>query len=172
MTPPAVSRTERSAPVRWLAAAVAWWTGLPIGVRACLPPAVMLFLWWSSSRQPTGGESSIVKALLHNSAHVFVYGALAAAWWMVLWRRSPAPYLGVVAWVLSVAYGVVDELHQAAVPGRTCSLGDLGSDAAGAWLAILSLRWLQLVEERSRRMMLLAAISALLAVLVATFLPV
>jgi VanZ family protein len=38
--------------------------------------------------------------------------------------------------LLSVAYGIVDEVHQSFVPGRVCSVVDVLSDAFGAALAI------------------------------------
>ncbi len=164
-----MSDPSPAAPLRWLAAAVAWWIRLPVALRCCLPPALMLVLWWSSSRQPTGGEASVVKSFLHNGAHILAYGALATAWWTLFVRRVPPPYLGATAWGLSVAYGVVDELHQAAVPGRTCSVADLGSDAVGAWLAILCLHWLHLQHERARTMIPWAVCLAVLAVSLATF---
>lgn len=145
---------------------------MPVALRACLPPGLMLFLWWSSARQPTGGEASVVKSFLHNGAHILAYGALAAAWWTLLVRRVQPPYLGVAAWGLSLAYGVVDELHQAVVPGRTCSVTDLGSDAVGAWLAILCLCWLHQQQWRARAMIPWAVCAAVLAVSLATFVPV
>ena len=40
----------------------------------------------------------------------------------------------VVAIVVAVGYGAVDELHQAQVPGRDSSWGDLAADAVGALL--------------------------------------
>jgi VanZ family protein len=132
----------------------------------------MLFLWWSSSRQPTAGEASAVKSFLHNGAHIVAYGALATAWWTLLVRRVPPAHLGTAAWLVSVTYGVVDELHQAAVPGRTCSVTDLGSDAAGAWLAILCLNWLYLQHGRARALIPLAVCVAVIAVSLATFVPV
>lgn len=164
--------SARAAPVRWLAAVVACWIRMPVALRACLPPALMLVLWWSSSREPTGGEASVVKSFLHNGAHVLAYGALATAWWTLFARRLPPTYLGTAVWSLSVAYGVVDELHQAAVPGRTCSVMDLGSDAVGAWLAILCLDWLHLQHGRALAMIPLAVCAAVVAVSLATFVPV
>ncbi len=41
------------------------------------------------------------------------------------------------AFVLAAAYGVIDELHQAFVPGRTSSVDDALLDAFGAALPVL-----------------------------------
>ena len=37
--------------------------------------------------------------------------------------------------VISIIYGITDEIHQYFVPGRHCSLSDVGSDTVGAILA-------------------------------------
>jgi VanZ family protein len=42
-----------------------------------------------------------------------------------------------VAWCLAVAYGVSDEFHQSFVPNRHAELRDLGSDAIGAFVAVI-----------------------------------
>lgn len=114
----------------------------------------------------------MVKSFLHNGAHILAYGALATAWWTLLVRRLPPTYLGAVSWSLSVAYGVVDELHQSAVPGRTCSVMDLGSDAMGAWLAILCMCWLHHQQGRARKLIPFAVLASVVAVSLATFVPV
>ncbi len=77
-------------------------------------------------------------------AHMAVYGLLSAAilhglaggrWRDVTWPRF------LLAVLLSAAYGLTDEYHQAFVPGRTPSAGDLAADlvggalgAGGAWV--------------------------------------
>jgi len=38
--------------------------------------------------------------------------------------------------IFTSGYGIVDELHQILVPGRSCSLGDWLADTAGALLAV------------------------------------
>lgn len=43
----------------------------------------------------------------------------------------------IAAFLLTVAYGVSDELHQAYVPSRVASVGDAIADASGAGLSIL-----------------------------------
>lgn len=42
-----------------------------------------------------------------------------------------------VAWCAAVAYAMTDELHQALVPGRHATWGDIGWDAGGAGLAVI-----------------------------------
>lgn len=77
-------------------------------------------------------------------AHLALYAVLGAA---LAWGRhrstAPAPR----PWVLLGAgalYGLADEGHQALVPGRYVSLGDLAADTAGLalgyWLFTLFLR--------------------------------
>lgn len=44
---------------------------------------------------------------------------------------------GVQAWLLSVGYGVFDEIHQRFVPGRTPAIDDLIADALGAAAVIV-----------------------------------
>lgn len=67
-------------------------------------------------------------------AHLVVYGVLGAA---LAWAGHRGPHPAprpVVLWALGVLYGISDEAHQAFVPGRDVSLGDLAADAAGVAL--------------------------------------
>src|SRR5262249_3735044 len=68
-------------------------------------------------------------------AHVTVYAALAVLLWIGLPTSDP---LVVIVTVLMV--GVLDELHQAALPGRTADLADIFADACGIGVAFLLLR--------------------------------
>jgi VanZ family protein len=70
-----------------------------------------------------------------HTAHFAAYAVLAGvclralaggAWRGVTWRRAAG------AWLLTVAYGVSDELHQIAVPGRFAAFDDVIADALGA----------------------------------------
>lgn len=56
------------------------------------------------------------------------------------WRSQPMS-TALLALGLTVGYGVLDELHQSFVPGRDASLHDVGSDVAGAALAV-ALFWI------------------------------
>lgn len=81
---------------------------------------------------------------VYTLAHVFVFGILFLlgeraffhqAWSSYLQRNS---FLG--AFVLTCAYGILDEIHQSFVPGRSPDAMDVLADAAGAILMMLLLR--------------------------------
>jgi len=128
---------------RGLAALVDGYLRLPRWLRALAPIAGMSILWWSSSRTPGDEPASVARALAHNAMHIVAYAGLAAAFWLLLSPRPAGrivPWRSRAAWLLAVAYGVVDELHQSQVPGRDCSFVDVCSDACGAGIAVIALR--------------------------------
>jgi VanZ family protein len=61
---------------------------------------------------------------------VLVVRALAGGW-----PRPISARVAALAWLVTVGYGVTDEIHQTLVPGRTGDVADLYADAAGATLA-------------------------------------
>jgi len=75
---------------------------------------------------------SMVDYIVRKVGHMLVFGVLAvlivAAW---PGRRSK-----IAALVLTIAYAVSDETHQAFVPGRHADPLDVGFDTAGALLAL------------------------------------
>lgn len=78
---------------------------------------------------------------LYNLGHAFLYGVLAACWALCLPREGGWPRLGLregaLVLALSLAFALLDERLQRAVPGRTSSAWDLGTDAAGALSMLL-----------------------------------
>jgi VanZ family protein len=154
---------------------VGWWGRLPAALRMCLPLAVMLLLWWSSSRQPTEQEPSQLRAVLHNGMHVVAYAALAGSWLLALVRTGDSPSrlarAVLASFLLAVAYGAVDELHQSFVPGRVCSIADLVTDAAGSVLALLVLRSLLGAGRLAWRQIVLTLVICLGCVAFATWGP-
>ena len=76
------------------------------------------------------------------AAHLILYTGLALllCWALTAGGGSradtPAWALAIVTLALTVLYGVVDEIHQAFVPGRNASEADLLLDAVGAALGI------------------------------------
>ena len=88
-------------------------------------------LWWLSSRPlafdaPAGSDKV---------AHVAAYAVLALLFRCALgpgWRS--AGIVTFVAALIAAGYGVIDEIHQSFVPGRTPSVTDAVADAVGAAL--------------------------------------
>lgn len=74
---------------------------------------------------------------LQNLLHVPVYGGLALSWW---WALEPQVHAVrsrlIAAFVLTVLYGLVDEIWQLYIPGRYGSITDLALDAFGAIVAL------------------------------------
>ncbi len=105
--------------------------------RAWVPLAAWLaFIWLLSSSPSKAPGGSAAWGWAANLTHAALFGVLAL-WgallaprqggWPVLDRRASLGLLGLV-----FAYGLLDELHQAAVPGRDASLLDLFTDLSGA----------------------------------------
>ena len=145
----------------------------PRRLRWCVPGLGMAALWWSSSRVPGGDLPAFGGALVHNAMHVVAYGLVAGSAWLA-WSRAPAGarqrLRSTGAWALGALYGVVDELHQAYVPGRDCSMFDVLSDFAGAALAVALLRGVVGVSKRWRLEASVAACLGVVGVVSATFL--
>jgi VanZ family protein len=65
------------------------------------------------------------------------------------------PRLSLARWwtfVLVALYGVLDELHQVVVPGRSTSIVDLLVDGLGGFLGAAAWTWLAFPSERSLRL--------------------
>lgn len=108
--------------------AVAW---LPV-------VAYTLLIWWLSSQvfQLTLIEEVPLK---DKGVHFLEYGAMGffiAHAVNTTWPGRGAAFV-LVSVMMTAATGLLDELHQAFVPGRSSDLGDLIADTAGALCAAL-----------------------------------
>jgi VanZ family protein len=75
-----------------------------------------------SANQPGTWLSSPIQ----NALHIPTYGLLAALlWWSLIPRIQSVRIQAVSACLIAAAYGALDELHQALVPGRTSSFSDI-----------------------------------------------
>ncbi len=115
--------------------------------RVLIPLAIMALIFVLSSIPGTDRPDEFrlddpdtwLSSPLQNALHIPVYGVLVVSWWwsLIPWSRS-ARLQAVVAGLIAASYGVLDELHQRMVPGRTCSVEDvvfnLIGAAAGGWL--------------------------------------
>lgn len=101
----------------------------------------MGLIWWLSSQPDPGPDLGALDVAAAKAAHLVLYGTLWLAFaWALRFERPLA------AFGLTVAYGAVDELHQAQVEGRTGTPVDVAIDAIGAALA-----WAATAAVRRRR---------------------
>jgi VanZ family protein len=101
--------------------------------------ALIFFL----SSRPGSAYPDIDVPGLDKVVHFCLYGPLGAG----LYRWLDRPLL---AWGLTVAWGVSDEAHQAFVPQRTPSAADVAADAIGGAAGILLWRWRRRLQVADR----------------------
>jgi VanZ family protein len=99
-------------------------------------------------------ESDPLMLLAQNFAHTPVFAALAFCWLRALggsgaMEISGAAYAGAASSAMVCA--VMDEWHQASVPGRHASVGDLFLDAAGIGAMLVIVHLTRLRTDAARR---------------------
>jgi VanZ family protein len=121
-----------------------------------LRPLLDWLLPWASA-----AHIAALHALIRKTAHVTEYGVLAALWFIALtrerrWSSRRAAWLAIL---VAIAWASLDELHQATVPSRTPSVGDVGFDAAGAVVAASLARvgWRQAIRRLTTALLWTAA---------------
>lgn len=107
--------------------------------RVLLPIFWMGLIWYLSSL--TSAEEGHlagypIHPIIQNGAHAVFYGVLAALWAFALGPDAKTAQRAVLYCAL---YGLVDEVHQYFVPGRTCSILDLTVDILGAAIVAYAL---------------------------------
>jgi VanZ family protein len=133
----------------------------PAALGACLWAGL---IWWLSASSGPDVAPSLALGFLFNLAHAPLFGALALLLALALPRAAPRnwPRLTLPAALLVVAgvlaYGILDELHQAHTPGRVCTWRDVVTDAVGAG-AVVSLA-AYLSSERANGPGILARLAA------------
>jgi VanZ family protein len=108
----------------------------------------------------------LAHGVARKAAHLTEYAILAALWWRAFTRSGAVP-LAAAGWALalSVACAVVDESHQAFVPTRTGSAGDVLIDSLGALIALVPARlgWRRTAEVGTSLLLWVAAAGGLAA---------
>ena len=98
-----------------------------------LPLAWCALIFWVSGRPiPEVPDPKIPH--LDKILHMGVYGILALLWLTALQANLPSltrRRAALIAFSLTLLYGVSDEYHQSHVPARTADPIDLAADAAG-----------------------------------------
>lgn len=156
----------------WVRAITGFWTARSRGVRIFAVVLAMAAVWWSSSQEGQLLGSGGVASFVHNSGHIVAFGAIAGLVLCAL--AEPTQWVPLHAWIaIAVAgcYGMVDELHQSYVPGRSCTVSDGISDVVGAMLMMAILFGIVRGDARARRWILPALGLAVGAVAFATWGP-
>lgn len=110
------------------------WTGVSVGI------AVLIFV--QSSQPALVDEPPIylwnVDKLLHFTAWLVLSATIRLSL-SPLVRNNPSQRLLwiIVAIMLAVSYGAIDEIHQSFVPSRTADLLDLLADSAGSVVGVI-----------------------------------
>ena len=127
--------------------------------RLLLPLAYMTAIFALSSIPDTETPANALESALRwvspelqNLLHVPLFGGLAWCWHWGLrsWMKQEQWRLG-AALALTLAYAVLDEIHQLYVPGRFGSLTDVVLNAVGAVLALAVIATHQRGKRRDSR---------------------
>jgi len=121
-------------------------------LRWLLPVGWMAVLWHLSATPAVPAAAAWIElpAWVQNAFHVPLYAVLGLAWYGALRGVASRRMAALLAVVATIAYGVVDEWHQAFVPGREASGGDVVLDAVGALAAIAGVYALRRWRHRTR----------------------
>jgi VanZ family protein len=104
-------------------------------VWAWLPSVLYMAAIWALSSFSFQTSAIDAFPLRDKGVHFLEYAALGfllAHASLRTWPRHSLPRVAAVGVLIAVGWGVLDELHQALVPGRNADVADLLADCAGA----------------------------------------
>ena len=109
--------------------------------------------YWSSQSTLPGFDRSIWDLLFKKGCHIAVFGALALLSYRAIRHDMRHVEAIIGAAVLAIGWGILDEIHQGFVPGRTAAILDVFIDSVGviAVLTIVQLRRSKLVLPNATR---------------------
>jgi VanZ family protein len=96
----------------------------------------MVFIYLFSEYKfpdPTEGEPSIATFSIFPFLHMGEFGLLTVLLMWIFYPKTKIVYL----WLISILYGISDEIHQYFVPYRWFDLKDIMYDVMGASLGVL-----------------------------------
>jgi len=125
-----------------------------------LVPLLHLIAPWA-----TPSQLDALHLLVRKAGHLAEYAALAALWYRAFRRgRLLAPRsAATIAFLISVAWAIVDEIRQSFVPSRGASAADVALDAIGALLAMLvaTFGWRVIVDRTTTLLLWLALLGGI-----------
>ena len=125
-------------PLAWMA--LIWIVSSDIG---SADHSVGPFAWIIGAVVPwaTPAQVELAHMAARKIGHMVEYAVLAALWFRTLYadRRLAGTQSALTALAISVAWAIVDEIHQSFVPSRTGSSLDVILDSTGATLILLIL---------------------------------
>ncbi|WP_075617242.1 VanZ family protein [Paenisporosarcina indica] len=86
--------------------------------------------WGTTVSIEERGYHAFVEFLIRKGAHVFIFGALAAAIYYAIRKFF-------LAFAVTVIFAIIDEYHQSLTGGRTPTIHDVLLDSFGAALVLL-----------------------------------
>jgi len=105
-----------------------------------LPPLLwMALIFYLSSRQRLAVSGNyLVSFMIFKTLHIIEYGILFFLWHFALRENGLGPYKNKksikLAAIISILYGIFDELHQTFVPTREGKLRDVFIDSLGVFI--------------------------------------
>lgn len=105
-----------------------------------LPPLLwMTLIFYLSSRQRLAVSGNyLVSFVVFKTLHIIEYGFLFFLWCLALRENGPGLYKNKksikLAAIISILYGMFDELHQTLVPTREGRLRDVFIDSLGVFI--------------------------------------
>ncbi len=122
-----------------------WLAWLPV-----IAIMVVIFVLSAQSGLRVSDDAAVDKPF-RVTGHLLAFATLAALLLVALsWGRRPRLRDAIVAFGISVAYGLTDEWHQSFVPDRTGRLDDVVTDAIGALIG-LAVAWVTLTWSARKR---------------------
>jgi VanZ family protein len=126
-------------PLAWMAV-IALFSTEWFGADETRSMLVPVLTWAMPGASPS--EIETAHDLIRKGAHLAEFGVLAALWFRALVHGTgtPAVVAARIAFAVSVAWAITDEVHQAFVSNRTPSAIDVGIDSLGALGSLLLAR--------------------------------
>jgi len=106
-----------------------------------------IIFWFSSLQKASTSGNYILSFIFFKTLHIIEYGVLFLLWRFALYNTKNGIWL---AAVISVLYGISDELHQSFVPTREGRIRDVFIDTLG--IIIFWRYLLVIVEERIKKL--------------------